>query len=76
MSFGFYKLADNYHFPGWHQQSSVQDFAMNLDKWEALSSSHKAIIEAACAESLMRVYASYKAFREKYKLWSEIAYVD
>lgn len=130
VSFGFHKLADHYYFPGWHQQSSVQDFAMNLDKWNSLSSSHQAIIEAACAESLMRVYAegealqgdalaeveaegveihklpdevidalrtaweevveeeaandetfakvyeSYKAFRKKYKLWSELAYVN
>ena len=130
VSFGFHKLTKHYYFPGWHQQSSVQDFAMNLDKWNSLSPSHQAIIEGACAESLMRVfaegealqgdalaevkaegveihkfpeeviealraawekvveeevandetfakvYASYKAFREKYKLWSDIAYID
>ncbi|UWR38408.1 TRAP transporter substrate-binding protein [Sulfitobacter sp. W074] len=130
VSFSFHKLADYYYFPGWHQQSSVQDFTMNLDSWNALSPTHQAVIESACAESLMRVFAegealqgealrtveeegvevrklsddviaalrtawdevveeeaaanpdfarvyeSYKAFREDYKLWSEIAYVD
>ena len=63
VSFSFHKLADYYYFPGWHQQSSVQDFTMNLDKWNALSPTHQAIIEAACAESLMRVFAEGEALQ-------------
>lgn len=49
---GFYKVAKNYYFPGWHQPASTGEFFMKKDKWDALSPTHKAIIEGACKANM------------------------
>ena len=45
---GFHTVAKHYYFPGWHQQSSVGEFLVNLKKWNELSESHRRMIEVAC----------------------------
>ena len=31
---GFHQVAKHYYFPGWHQQTSVGEFLVNLKKWQ------------------------------------------
>ena len=42
---GFYQVAKNNYYPGWHQQVSVSELLMNKAAWEALPDQYKAMIE-------------------------------
>ena len=55
LELGFYQVAKHYYFPGWHQPSSALELLINLDKWNALSDSQKAQIEATCTESVVKL---------------------
>ena len=39
IDYGFYQIAKNNYFPGWHQQVSVSEILMNKTKFEALPGS-------------------------------------
>ena len=52
LKLGFYRLAKNYYFPGWHQPSTLFELMINLEKWKALSPSAKAQIEAVCGDNI------------------------
>ena len=54
---GFYQIAKHYYFPGWHQPSSALELIVNLDKWNALSDSQRAQIEATCTELVVKTIA-------------------
>jgi TRAP-type mannitol/chloroaromatic compound transport system substrate-binding protein len=54
LSLGFYQVAKYYYFPGWHQQATVGDLMINKKKWDALSPHQKAIVEAACDQTVLR----------------------
>ena len=53
---GFHQIAKFNYFPGWHQQSSVNEFLVNKKAWDALSDQNKAIIEIALGDSMMHTY--------------------
>jgi TRAP-type mannitol/chloroaromatic compound transport system substrate-binding protein len=57
ISLGFYQIAKNNYFPGWHQQVSVSELLMNKASFDGLADHHKAMIEIALGESVMYVYA-------------------
>ncbi|MGF1608086.1 MAG: TRAP transporter substrate-binding protein [Kiloniellales bacterium] len=73
LDLGFYQIAKHYYFPGWHQQSTLFDLMMNLDKWNALSDIQKAQIEVACGDNVREglaegeaiQFAAIKELREK-----------
>ena len=44
---GFYKVAPHYYYPGWWEAGSMLLAFVNLDKWNALPKSYKAILEQA-----------------------------
>ncbi|MFN0262535.1 TRAP transporter substrate-binding protein [Tepidamorphus sp. 3E244] len=48
LKLGFYQVAKHYYFPGWHQQSTMFELMINLDEWNALDDSTRAMIETAC----------------------------
>ena len=127
---GFYQIAKHNYFPGWHQPSSALELLINLDKWNALSETQKAQVEATCSESVVKglaraesrqpealkklqekgvtlhrwpdetldvlrnawqevvkeeaakdedfakVWASLSTFRESYKVWKDLGFVD
>jgi len=54
---GFYQIAKNNYFPGWHQQISVSELLMNKKAWEALSKSNQKLLELGLGESVMATYA-------------------
>ena len=52
--YGFHKIAKHYYFPGWHQQSSIIELMINMDRWNELSSLDQQLIELCCKESIIR----------------------
>ncbi len=45
---GFYQLAKFNYFPGWHQQSTLQDLLINLDTWNGMTDAQRLTIRTAC----------------------------
>ena len=54
---GFYQIAKNNYFPGWHQQVSVNEFLVNKKAYDALPKNYKMILQLALGESVMATYA-------------------
>ncbi|WP_108660523.1 TRAP transporter substrate-binding protein [Acuticoccus kandeliae] len=52
LKMGFYQIAKHYYFPGWHQQSTFFDLMINKDRWDALSETQQAQIEAVCGDNV------------------------
>ncbi len=61
IALGFYQIAKNNYFPGWHQQVSVSELLMNRSLFKGLDDTHQAMIEVALGESVMYVYAETEA---------------
>ena len=57
IKYGFYQIAKNNYFPGWHQQVSVGHLLIHQPKWEGLADQYKAMVEIACGDSIHFVYA-------------------
>ncbi|MFK5978835.1 MAG: TRAP transporter substrate-binding protein [Rhizobiaceae bacterium] len=57
IKYGFYQIAKNNYFPGWHQQVSISQLLINKDKWDSLPDQYKAMVEIACGESIHYTYA-------------------
>lgn len=49
--------ANNYYFPGWHQQTSLITFIVNKGVWEGLSDQERAVIQEVCAANVTRTIA-------------------
>lgn len=60
---GFHKIAKFNLFPGWHQVSTSTHLLINLDRWNALSSSDKALFEMACTAATMRAITTGEALQ-------------
>src|SRR5688572_18760821 len=58
---GFYQVAKNNYFPGWHQQVSVNELLMNKEAWSGLSDQHQAMLELTCGENIHFNYAETEA---------------
>ncbi len=58
---GFYQVAKNNYYPGWHQQASVNELLMNKAAWDKLPDNYKAMIELAAGESIHYTYAETEA---------------
>ena len=65
LDLGFYQIAKHYYFPGWHQPASALELMINLDKWNALSESQKAQIEATCSENVVKTLAMAESRQPK-----------
>ena len=57
----FYEAAKYYYFPGMHEPGSQLAMGMNASWWGSLSSTHQAIIQAACNEENSRTLAETNA---------------
>ena len=52
LSFGFYKVAKFYYYPGFHEPGTTLSMGMNKDVWESLSKAEQSIVtNAAMAEN-------------------------
>jgi len=57
IKYGFYQIAKNNYFPGWHQQSSVSEFLMNKTKHDALPDAYKEMIQSAAMTQVIFTHA-------------------
>jgi TRAP-type mannitol/chloroaromatic compound transport system substrate-binding protein len=60
-SAGFHQLAKFNYFPGWHQQSTLQDLIINLDTWNAMTDGQRKAIQTACRASFTNMLAEGEA---------------
>ena len=58
---GFYQIAKNNYYPGWHQQVSCSELLMNKKEYEALPKNYKMILKLALGESVVDTYAETEA---------------
>ena len=63
LDLGFYQVAKHYYFPGWHQQSTLFELMINMDKWNALNDQQRAMIEAACEANVAVMLAEGEAIQ-------------
>lgn len=61
MTAGFYQVVKHYYLPGWHQQQTTYELMINLDKWNALDESQRALIETVCMNNTLEVLAEAEA---------------
>ena len=45
---GFYKVANHYYFPGWHQPASILELSFHRPVWESFTDSERAAIKNTC----------------------------
>ena len=57
IKYGFYQIAKNNYFPGWHQQVSISQLLVNSAKWKGLADNYKAMVEVGCGDSIHHTYA-------------------
>ena len=62
---GFYKVARNYYYPGWWEGGTALHFFVNVDKWNTLPKTYKALITAAAGSANLDVQAKYDARNPK-----------
>ena len=60
-SAGFYQLAKYNYFPGWHQQSTLQDLLINLDTWNGMSDAQRLAIRTICRATFTNMLAEGEA---------------
>lgn len=57
----FDKIARHYYFPGWHQQASLLELIINLERWNELPVGDRALIEMACRDLIVHSIARGEA---------------
>lgn len=60
---GFHKIAKYNLFPGWHQPSTSTHLMINLDEWNGMAASDRALFEMACTAATMRAIAIGEALQ-------------
>ena len=63
LNLGFYQVAKHYYFPGWHQQSTLFELMINMDKWNKLSDTQKVQIEVTCGDNMRNSIAEGDAIQ-------------
>ncbi len=63
LKLGFYQVAKHYYFPGWHQQSTLLEFMVNMDKWNAMDEQQQAVITTACRANVATGLAEGEAIQ-------------
>jgi len=65
LTLGFHQVAKHYYFPGWHQQTTVNELLISKKKWAEFSDAQKAIIENACDALMLQQFAEGEAGQGK-----------
>jgi len=58
---GFHQVAKHYYFPGWHQQSTLNELIISKKKWAEFSPTQQAIIQNACDANMLQMFADGEA---------------
>ena len=54
VALGFQKVAKHYYFPGWHQQGTILELLINLERWKELAPADQELVELTCKETINR----------------------
>jgi TRAP-type mannitol/chloroaromatic compound transport system substrate-binding protein len=70
---GFYKIAKNYYYPGWHEPGTVLELTVNKTEYDKLPKDLQAIVEAAAARANVWMLSEFESKNNEYlsKLVSE-----
>lgn len=60
-SLGFYQIAKYNYFPGWHQQATINELLINMDKWNDLPESYQVMLQTACDANITQKFADGEA---------------
>jgi TRAP-type mannitol/chloroaromatic compound transport system substrate-binding protein len=58
---GFYKVAQNYYYPGWWEGGAMLHNFINMEKWNQLPPAYKSIVRTASDMASMWMQAKYDA---------------
>jgi len=61
LAFGFYRIAKNYYYPGFHEPGPTLSLGVNREAYEQLSPADKAVIENAALAENSYNYAEFMA---------------
>ena len=61
LAFGFHKIAKYYYGPGFHEPSSAIEVMISKEKFDALPSDLKAVVEAACTSETSYTVSEFTA---------------
>jgi TRAP-type mannitol/chloroaromatic compound transport system substrate-binding protein len=61
LNLGLPQVAKHYYFPAWHQQATLADLMINMDRWNELSETHRAQLVATCRASMLESLAESEA---------------
>lgn len=59
LAFGFYRVAKFYYFPGFQEPGAALAAGFNLEKWNALSETDRAIVESCCLADNNAMYGEF-----------------
>ncbi len=65
ITLGFHQVAKHYYFPGWHQQSTINELIISKKKWAEFSPTQKAIINTVCEATMLKQFAEGEAVQFK-----------
>jgi len=61
LAFGFYRVAQYYYGPGFHEPGALLAMGMNMDVWNSLTPAHQRIVKMAAAATTDRSLAEFNA---------------
>jgi TRAP-type mannitol/chloroaromatic compound transport system substrate-binding protein len=61
LAFGFYKVAQYYYWPGWHEPGSTGEILVNRQVWEGLTREQQAIVRSAIEAEAWQQFADFNA---------------
>ena len=63
LTLGFHQVAKFYYFPGWHQQSTINELLISKKKWAEFSETQKSIIRTVCDATMLQQFAEGEALQ-------------
>ncbi|WP_029042524.1 TRAP transporter substrate-binding protein [Cucumibacter marinus] len=58
---GFFRVVNNYYYPGWHEPATVLDGFFDMAAWEALDDQSRAAVERAAASTNLWILSQFQA---------------
>ncbi len=61
IALGFYQIAKNNYYPGWHQQVSIGELLVNKEMHDGLHDAYQTMLEVGCRSNMLTEYAETEA---------------
>jgi TRAP-type mannitol/chloroaromatic compound transport system substrate-binding protein len=72
--YGFYQIAKNNYYPGWHQQVSVGELLTNKEKHDALPDAYKTMLVVGCRHNMLTEWVETEALNPQAMLDMQTKY--